>query len=102
MCCIRYGEGVIWDPTRWRDQLLQRSPHELQLGVTILHGSPMKDSSDELKWLHGGRIPALDGLRAVAILLVLVGHITSLQFPGTPARIMRIGDWGVELFFAIS
>src|SRR5215471_6424170 len=55
-------------------------------------------------WLNGGRIPCLDGLRAVAILLVIYAHG---HFPGdslSPLRTLkgRCGFLGVKLFFVLS
>ncbi len=51
-----------------------------------------------------GRVPGLDGLRALAITLVLVAHLPFL--PGLGERAMRwkvnLGLLGVELFFALS
>ena len=55
-------------------------------------------------WLGGGRIPSLDGVRAVAILLVLYAHA---HFPGNdwaPLRTLRgrCGFLGVQTFFVLS
>jgi peptidoglycan/LPS O-acetylase OafA/YrhL len=53
-----------------------------------------------------GRIPELDGLRGMAILLVLVGHYFAV--PGTGAVSLLNGYWfrlgwtGVDLFFVLS
>ena len=53
-----------------------------------------------------GRIPELDGLRGMAILLVLVGHYFSV--PGVGAASLLNGYWfrlgwtGVDLFFVLS
>src|SRR5665213_775139 len=53
-----------------------------------------------------GRIPELDGLRGMAILLVLVGHYFSV--PGIGAASLLNGYWfrlgwtGVDLFFVLS
>ena len=54
--------------------------------------------------LQKGRIPSLDGVRAVAILLVLYAHA---QFPGNdllPLRTLRgrCGFLGVQIFFVLS
>jgi peptidoglycan/LPS O-acetylase OafA/YrhL len=59
---------------------------------------------DAPPWLEGGRIPSLDGLRAVAILLVLLCH---WHFPhGGSSAVEKArgqaGDLGVQLFFVIS
>lgn len=57
------------------------------------------------EWLDRGQIPGLDGLRGVAILLVLLGHSArTMGFPGSPVLrgIARHGHIGVELFFVIS
>ncbi len=55
-------------------------------------------------WLEGGRIPCLDGLRALAILLVIYAHG---HFPGDhllPLRTLkgRCGFLGVQIFFVLS
>ena len=46
---------------------------------------------------RGGYLRHIDGLRAIAILLVLVSHLA----PGYP-RWLGIGNAGVQLFFVIS
>src|SRR4051812_4382764 len=57
-------------------------------------------------WVARGRVPCLDGLRAIAILLVIVGH--DAHTPGTliPAGaryLASLGSFGgVDLFFIIS
>lgn len=51
------------------------------------------------------RIPSLDGLRAIAILLVLVSHLAGSRHflsMGTVAPLGDIGNLGVRLFFVIS
>ena len=55
-------------------------------------------------WLAGGRIPSLDGLHALAILLVIFAHS---NFPGDhllPLRMLRgrSGFLGVQIFFVLS
>ena len=54
----------------------------------------------------GPRIGALDGLRGVAILLVLVDHLARALAPGlngpAAARLARCGWVGVDLFFVLS
>jgi peptidoglycan/LPS O-acetylase OafA/YrhL len=55
-------------------------------------------------WLRGGRIPSLDGVRAIAILLVLYSHAA---IPGHSPFILaaikgRCGFLGVQLFFVLS
>jgi peptidoglycan/LPS O-acetylase OafA/YrhL len=49
------------------------------------------------------RIPALDGLRGIAILLVLLGHSSlcgMYLFPGLD--LSHLGTYGVYLFFVLS
>lgn len=50
--------------------------------------------------------PALDGLRGLAILLVMTGHFTRIEFDGlagVPFDILREAGWtGVDLFFVLS
>ena len=64
----------------------------------------MGQRSDEttIPWLMKGRVPALDGLRGLAILLVLVGHTVAFQTESPHFAWIRLGEWGVDLFFAIS
>ena len=64
-------------------------------------------SVQEPSWLHKGRIPCLDGLRAISIILVLLEHgFLSRGFPELHASLRpvigRIGSFGVDVFFAIS
>jgi peptidoglycan/LPS O-acetylase OafA/YrhL len=55
---------------------------------------------------HDQRTPALDGIRGVAILLVLVLHFLSLALPrdaGPIIGVFKTWGWvGVDLFFALS
>lgn len=62
-------------------------------------------SADGTSWLRRGRIPSLDGMRAVAVLLVLFAHAYQTRgFPDVPIlhAIARRGAIGVEVFFVIS
>lgn len=56
-------------------------------------------------WVGAGRVPSLDGLRALAVTGVLVDHVaTSGNFPA-PETLMHVtakGAMGVDLFFVIS
>jgi peptidoglycan/LPS O-acetylase OafA/YrhL len=51
-----------------------------------------------------GRVPSLDGLRAISILLVLVGHLAGTRyFPfKTESYPLDFGNLGVRVFFVIS
>lgn len=72
----------------------------------------MSEQSDEAKNSLGGeaapplvpqRVPSLDGLRAVSIALVLVGHTAGTR--GAPAvldPLSHVGNLGVKVFFVIS
>ena len=56
---------------------------------------------------EGAQIPALDGLRGVAILLVLFHHQTLLRLDGSGVdpwfgRLFHVGWCGVDLFFVLS
>jgi peptidoglycan/LPS O-acetylase OafA/YrhL len=48
------------------------------------------------------RLPALDGLRGVAILLVLVHHVLAVFVPQRDASLVTGGFLGVDLFFVLS
>jgi len=68
--------------------------------------TPPLQATSAPTWLDRGRIPSLDGLRGVAILLVLATHsrITT-GFPPVGSfvdHILHSGRLGVDLFFVIS
>jgi peptidoglycan/LPS O-acetylase OafA/YrhL len=70
-------------------------------------GDCSADQTPAPEWLSGGRIPSLDGLRAVAILLVIYSHVMDtdgfpsfVRLPGSLSR--HLGVFGVQVFFAIS
>jgi peptidoglycan/LPS O-acetylase OafA/YrhL len=48
------------------------------------------------------RIPELDGLRGIAILLVLMFHLTPARIPLLAAYFVQAGWLGVDLFFVLS
>jgi peptidoglycan/LPS O-acetylase OafA/YrhL len=65
------------------------------------------NSSSSPTWLTEGRIPSLDGLRAVAILMVIYSHVMFTEgfpsfaiLPGSVSR--NLGGFGVQVFFVIS
>jgi peptidoglycan/LPS O-acetylase OafA/YrhL len=69
--------------------------------------SPMPSSSRSnggVPWLERGRVPGLDGLRAVSILLVLLEHSSLTHgFPlSGSAHLGDLGRIGVAMFFVIS
>jgi peptidoglycan/LPS O-acetylase OafA/YrhL len=53
-------------------------------------------------WHDHTRLPALDGLRGVAILLVLVHHVRSVFVPHLHPSLVTGGFLGVDLFFVLS
>lgn len=65
------------------------------------------NNSDTKPNPHAHRIPVLDTFRAVAILWVVLLHLSSGKFlpPGTPGFLRQVavhGDAGVDLFFILS
>ncbi|MFO1019356.1 MAG: acyltransferase [Planctomycetales bacterium] len=61
-------------------------------------------------WLDVGRIPSLDGMRAIAILMVLLTHacqtrrfpVTSEAEPWVKEFLITFASFGVEVFFVLS
>jgi peptidoglycan/LPS O-acetylase OafA/YrhL len=55
-------------------------------------------------WLHAGRIPSLDGVRAVAALLVVYAHAAMPGHHHVVAHLIktRCGFLGVQIFFVLS
>lgn len=56
-------------------------------------------------WLYRGQVPGLDGLRAIAVLLVVMAHSHhSNGFPESPLMnyVFNEGQIGVDVFFVIS
>src|SRR5664279_4066021 len=52
---------------------------------------------------HRTRLPALDGLRGLAVLMVLLDHASDAKLRIFPAADMnRAGKYGVYLFFVLS
>ena len=74
--------------------------------VTVLEPVPVCASpNEEPLWIRRGHIPGLDGLRAVAVLMVLVTHTyQTVGFPDWPLfkLLCRQGANGVDIFFVIS
>ncbi len=78
-------------------------------GLPIIHdadtGNPQSIGSNRVLD-SGPQIPALNGVRGVAILLVIVCHFIAFALPYTPARWLRlvasVGGTGVDLFFVLS
>jgi peptidoglycan/LPS O-acetylase OafA/YrhL len=53
--------------------------------------------------MTGGRIPSLDGLRALSIALVLFAHTSGTRFfPSFVLARRDMGNLGVRVFFVIS
>jgi peptidoglycan/LPS O-acetylase OafA/YrhL len=67
---------------------------------------PLEGTDARPAWLDRGRIPVLDGLRALSIALVFLEHgsdATGYHAPGILRRLLgTIGALGVDVFFAIS
>src|SRR5579863_7613015 len=64
-------------------------------------------SADEVRYAISRHLPSLDGLRGVAVLLVLIGHFAyvPIALKGIPGKIFALthaGWTGVELFFVLS
>ena len=71
-----------------------------------MRSSPIPATMGAPVWVWRGQVPSLDGLRAVAILLVILSHAAScLHGSAVPARFLQVAGWGrvgVDMFFVIS
>jgi peptidoglycan/LPS O-acetylase OafA/YrhL len=74
------------------------SSHERSLATP--RGGPRREPGPA-RWLLHGTVPSLDGLRALSILLVLLGHV-GMGRHSPLAWLPRAEDVGVEMFFVIS
>jgi peptidoglycan/LPS O-acetylase OafA/YrhL len=79
------------------------------VGDRLLHALAVAhDVANELDStlpIEGGRIPSLDGLRAISIGLVLLAHLVGTRsFPLTltSGSLLPLGELGVHVFFVIS
>jgi hypothetical protein len=84
---------------------LDTRENEAPIVAEPAHARPASAATSRPRWLDSGRIPSLDGLRAVAVILVLLAHACQTQgFPGgrTVVEILRNGGIGVVVFFVIS
>ena len=53
--------------------------------------------------MNKSRIPSLDGLRAISICFVLLGHLAGTRgFPAALWFFTRYAEFGVRIFFVIS
>jgi peptidoglycan/LPS O-acetylase OafA/YrhL len=67
--------------------------------------SSMKMPSEGSPVFEQGRVPSLDGLRAISILMVIYSHaLFTCDFPSLPPQLQWefIGSLGVKVFFVIS
>jgi len=68
--------------------------------------TPILQATSAPTWLDRGKIPSLDGLRGIAVLLVLIAHShNTTGFPDVNEQIHAVLGWGrigVDLFFVIS
>lgn len=66
----------------------------------------MESPPDQPEWLWRGRVPCLDGLRGISILLVLAAHSARTRDFPLPAAVSQalthVGALGVSMFFVIS
>ncbi len=72
-----------------------------KLGTQIPE-SHLSCADGDPNWLWAGRVPSLDGLRAVAIGLVIAAHSIGTPNAPFPMSFWAFGDLGVQLFFVIS
>lgn len=86
---------------RSHDKLRQRGPTALMRDLATARSASVKPFSSH--------IPALDGVRGLAIILVLIVHLTNSSYPHTQSLLLNgviafctFGWVGVDLFFVLS
>jgi peptidoglycan/LPS O-acetylase OafA/YrhL len=65
------------------------------------------NSPQDTSWIHKGRVPCLDGVRGISIILVIFGHSTYCSHKPIPVptwtyRSIGWAEIGVDLFFVLS
>jgi peptidoglycan/LPS O-acetylase OafA/YrhL len=94
-------EQISSPPDPDRHPLRSQSTASSTTQSPFLPGIPNADGTVEPNWLSNGSIPCLNGLRAVSILIVIVGHIGFRK--NTPVSWFAVAaDLGVDMFFVIS
>jgi peptidoglycan/LPS O-acetylase OafA/YrhL len=68
----------------------------------LMYALPQPVSVEEPTWVERGRIPCLDGLRGIAIVLVILSHTAGTKGAKLPLPLRYVGGLGVEIFFVIS
>jgi peptidoglycan/LPS O-acetylase OafA/YrhL len=60
--------------------------------------------TSDLGWVRKGRVPCLDGIRAISILLVVMDHSRQSIRPAQLKSVLWLfgGHFGVTCFFVIS
>jgi peptidoglycan/LPS O-acetylase OafA/YrhL len=86
-----------------QEQVVNLRPDQIEITLTTTAFQTRSESpSPVMSKEDASRLPSLDGLRAISIVLVFVGHLTGTKgFPSIP----QIGDYahlGVVVFFVIS
>ena len=76
------------------------------MGEPVPHPATMAVRARAIEGLAVGHIPALDGVRGIAILLVMLLHFTrgyiNGAFHGVLYQVSNVGWCGVDLFFVLS
>lgn len=78
----------------------------MRVAFTRLHSQPSNGSAPPaVIGPLSGRIPSLDGLRAISVTLVILSHLVLngfISISGPLRRLFFVGDLGVQVFFVIS
>jgi peptidoglycan/LPS O-acetylase OafA/YrhL len=105
----RQPEYTLWGNT-FRASAAYKIDEVLYCGVSnaawaLVNSLDQKRRAMSLETHSRLRIPSLDGLRALSILIVIVAHVcgtVNLNFPPLTHKLSSFGSFGVKVFFVIS
>ena len=95
-CVQRWSARSAWAPTPTQTSARDEEEHAERHGAILApHDRARSPTASAYR-------PALDGVRAIAILMVLLVHTGAFLVPGADDHVLPGGALGVDLFFVLS